>query len=93
MTERRELLEGTKETIFIPDEGSWISFYSKYNCASAQTWFIKGPLSEWREGAKRHASVRVGASSLNAHYFQWALDKNYTMPSNTIRKCLIKQME
>jgi len=47
--------------------------------------FVEGPLSEWREGAKRHASVRVGASSLNAHYFQWALDKNYTMPSNTIQ--------
>jgi len=71
--------------LLIPDEGSLI-FFSKYDSASAQTWFIKGPLSEWREGAKRHASVRVGASSLNAHYFQWALDKNYTMPSNTIRK-------
>ena len=49
--------------------------------------FVEGPLAVWEEEAgKQHASVRIGASALNYHYFNWALEANWTMPANTIRE-------
>ena len=47
--------------------------------------FIEGPLDVWDENGKMVASVRMGASTLNRHYFDWALGNNWTMPSNTIQ--------
>ena len=29
-------------------------------------------------------SVRLGAGTLNLHYYDWALANNWTMPANTI---------
>ena len=51
---------------------------------------MEGPLDIWEEknqkGEKvKKASVRMGASSLNKHYFDWALANNWTFPSNTIQ--------
>merc|ERR1719495_477056 len=52
--------------------------------------FVEGPLKVWEEEGssgqkKKHASVRMGASTLNKHYFDWALKANWTMPANTIQ--------
>ena len=46
---------------------------------------MEGPLNTWEENGKKVASVRIGSSSLNAHYFNWALKHNWTLPSNTIQ--------
>jgi len=47
--------------------------------------FMDGPLDVWEENGIKRASVRMGASSLNSHYFDWALKNNWTFPSNTIQ--------
>ena len=47
--------------------------------------FMEGPLRTWEENGVKKATVRMGASSLNAHYFDWALKNNWTFPSNTIQ--------
>merc|ERR1719367_667047 len=47
--------------------------------------FMEGPLEVWEENGMKKASVRMGASSLNSHYFDWALKNNFTFPSNTIQ--------
>ena len=47
--------------------------------------FMEGPLDVWEENGMKKASVRMGASSLNKHYFDWALKNNFTFPSNTIQ--------
>merc|ERR1711942_504918 len=36
------------------------------------------------EEGKKHAAVKFGASTLNLHYYDWALANNWTMPANTI---------
>lgn len=51
---------------------------------------MEGPLDIWEEKDQKgenvkKASVRMGASSLNKHYFDWALATNWTFPSNTIQ--------
>ena len=46
---------------------------------------MEGPLDVWEENGIKRASVRMGASSLNSHYFDWALKNNWTFPSNTIQ--------
>ena len=46
---------------------------------------MEGPLDVWEEHGIKRASVRMGASSLNSHYFDWALKNNWTFPSNTIQ--------
>ena len=47
--------------------------------------FVEGPLDVWEEHGKKVASVRMGSSTLNSHYFDWALANNWTLPSNTIQ--------
>ena len=47
--------------------------------------FVEGPLDVWEENGKKVASVRMGSSTLNKHYFDWALANNWTLPSNTIQ--------
>merc|ERR1719312_1421259 len=46
--------------------------------------YIEGPLDVWEEEGKKHAAVKFGASTLNLHYYEWALANNWTMPANTI---------
>merc|ERR1719244_1368259 len=45
---------------------------------------ISDHLAYAREDGKKHAAVKFGASTLNLHYYDWALANNWTMPANTI---------
>ena len=33
---------------------------------------------------RKRASVKFGAGTLNLHYYDWAMARNWTMPANTI---------
>merc|ERR1711970_1026704 len=58
------------------DHGSWPE--------DSELVYIEGPLDVWEEEGKKHASAKFGASTLNLHYYDWALANNWTMPANTI---------
>merc|ERR1711915_1134827 len=58
------------------DHGNWPE--------DSELAFIEGPLDVWEEDGKKHAAVKFGASTLNLHYYDWALANNWTMPANTI---------
>jgi len=58
------------------DQGAWPG--------DSDLVYIEGPLDVWEEEGKKHAAVKFGASTLNLHYYEWALANNWTMPANTI---------
>jgi len=69
-------LEISDHLAYARDHGSWPE--------DSELVFIEGPLDIWEEEGKKHASVKFGPSTLNLHYYDWALANNWTMPANTI---------
>jgi len=69
-------LEISDHLAYARDHGSWPE--------DSDLVYIEGPLDIWEEEGKKHAAVKFGASTLNLHYYDWALANNWTMPANTI---------
>jgi len=69
-------LEVSDHLAYARDHGDWPE--------DSELVYIEGPLDIWEEEGKKHASVKFGASTLNLHYYDWALEHNWTMPANTI---------
>jgi len=69
-------LEISDHLAYARDHGAWPG--------DSDLVYIEGPLDIWEEEGKKHAAVKFGASTLNLHYYDWALANNWTMPANTI---------